>query len=144
MTDDRPSWDEWAIGIASAVAERADCRRMKVGAVILNAVHRVVSTGYNGVTPGRDGCLNGKCPRGRRTKEEIPDLEPSYDIPGPTFCIATHAEMNALIQADPVQIKGGTLYCTLRPCSSCYKIISNTELSRVVYVKDGLVIVDVI
>jgi deoxycytidylate deaminase len=55
MTD-RPSWDDWALGIAHAVAARADCTRRKIGAVILDSEHRIVSTGYNGSPPGGPSC----------------------------------------------------------------------------------------
>lgn len=61
----RPSWDEYGLGIARAVAVRGDCTRRKVGAVILDKDHRQVGGGYNGTVPGQPGCLEGACPRGR-------------------------------------------------------------------------------
>ncbi len=50
----RPTWDEYFLGIAAAVSQRADCRRRRVGAVLV-AQHRIVATGYNGSS---HGCVN--------------------------------------------------------------------------------------
>lgn len=67
----RPSWDEHFIAIARTVAERADCTRRRVGAVIASD-HRIVATGYNGVPAGHPGCLTaGGCPRGRHYAKSL-------------------------------------------------------------------------
>jgi len=34
----RPSWDDWALGIAHAVATRGDCTRSQVGALLMDVV----------------------------------------------------------------------------------------------------------
>ena len=47
----RPDWDDYFVAIARAVAERSDCRRRKVGAVLVDRDHRLVGTGYTGATP---------------------------------------------------------------------------------------------
>lgn len=125
----RPGWDQWAVGIAQAVAQRADCSRRKVGAVVLDAHHRVLSVGYNGAPSGAPGCLTaGACPRGSS------DVEPgsSYDT-GPGTCIAVHAEMNALLHADPVRQVGGTLALTDAPCQGCQKAIAASGVARAVW-----------
>lgn len=44
----RPDWDTYFLGVADAVAVRADCRRRQVGAVIVSEDRRIISTGYNG------------------------------------------------------------------------------------------------
>lgn len=61
----RPDWHEYGLNLARAAATRGDCTRRQVGAVILDAQHRVVSVGYNGSYPGGPSCLEGQCPRGR-------------------------------------------------------------------------------
>lgn len=42
MNRERPDWDTWAIEIAHVVARRSTCFRASVGAVVLDAQHRIV------------------------------------------------------------------------------------------------------
>ncbi|WP_353889969.1 hypothetical protein [uncultured Arsenicicoccus sp.] len=44
----RPDWDTYFLGVAAAVAVRADFRRRQVGAVIVLEDRRIIPTGYNG------------------------------------------------------------------------------------------------
>lgn len=132
--DSRPSWDEWAIIIAAAVALRADCRRSRVGAVILDKDHRIVSTGYNGTVPGETGCLRGACPRGLISFDEVPAYAPYTS--GPGACIAVHAEINAIRSAYPQRLRGATIYVTRQPCEACDHAIVQTGIARIVYPSD--------
>jgi len=120
----RPSWDEWALGIALAVSQRGDCTRRQVGAVILDANRRVVSVGYNGTRPGEVGCLDGGCPRGR---SDVPPGSPYDD------CISSHAEQNALMHGDSTKFPGGTIYVTTEPCAWCMKMLRCSGLFRAVW-----------
>jgi dCMP deaminase len=124
----RPDWDEWALGVAEAVALRGECTHRRVGCVILDEWHRVVSAGYNGAPAGvHPSCLEGGCPRGRLkagsgTRFDVPEGE----------CIAVHAEQNALLYADPGRLRGAALYCTDEPCHVCSRLIRGTGIIRVV------------
>lgn len=151
---DRPDWDPWALGIAKAVAERGDCTRRQVGAVILDKDHGPVSFGYNGTYPGGPSCLKGECPRGQHHLAPerhdplglamcacghtwpCPDaVSPglSYDT-GPGKCEAVHAEMNALLQvSDRNRLVGSTMYITDAPCVGCLKHIKSTAIARIVW-----------
>lgn len=131
----RPGWDLYFLGIAEAVSERADCRRRKVGCVIAKdhyIVHK--GTGYNGVRAGQVGCLDGGCPRGLLTAEEIPPLS-SYDT-GPGACIGFHAEMNGIAKAGDACI-GATIYVTCEPCIGCRKLIGAAGIARIVWAEAG-------
>lgn len=65
LQSERPNWNEYFLGIAKAVATRADCTRRKVGAVLVDRQSRIIGTGYNGAGSGALGCLSdGECPRG--------------------------------------------------------------------------------
>ena len=127
MTDSRPTWDDWGLNLARAVAVRGDCSRRQVGSVILDTDHRVVSTGYNGAPSGQPGCLDGFCPRALASPEEIQSNITDYEN-GPGRCIAVHAETNALLWADPARTKGGTMYNTHAPCNWCFKVIGGSGL----------------
>jgi dCMP deaminase len=126
----RPSWDEHFLFIAEAVSGRADCRRRKVGAVVVKE-NRIKSTGYNGSPPGGKSCLAGQCPRGLKSKAEVVPGS-SYDT-GAGSCIALHAEQNALLYASPDDRKGATLYLTDQPCEGCWRMIQGSGIARVVY-----------
>lgn len=125
---DRPSWDEWGLGIATAVATRADCSRRRIGAVIMRPDHAIVATGYNGGPVGGKSCLAGQCPRG------LSDVTPgtSYDT-GAGACIAVHAEQNAIHRASWADMVGSTIYVTDVPCGGCERSILGTPLHRIVW-----------
>lgn len=123
----RPDWDEYFLGVATAVAARADCTRRRVGAVIVKD-KRIVSTGYNGAPKGTIGCLEGACPRAH---SDAPPMS-SYDT-GVGSCIAVHAEANAIVYADGLRTVGATLYCTDKPCDGCRRLIAAAGIERVVY-----------
>lgn len=153
----RPTWDLYMLHIADAVAWRADCTRRKVGAVIMDAEHRIVSTGYNGAPSGMPGCLtDGACERGRHTMKDCQCGQGSmcvcapycvcgcewpckYDVPpgssydtGKGACIAVHAEANALLYARR-SLVGCTIYITHPPCDGCKRLIRAAKLADIVY-----------
>lgn len=132
----RPGWDQYGLGIAEAVATRADCTRRKVGAVIMRPDHSIVSTGYNGGAAGGPSCLKGECPRGQMSVEDVTPLTTSYDT-GAGSCIALHAEQNALLRATWDEMQGATIYITCEPCPGCARMITGTPIARVVW-PDGV------
>jgi dCMP deaminase len=165
MTDTRPSWEEYFLGIAYAVAARGDCTRRQVGAVLVDPeTHDLIETGYNGAPAGMPGCLSaGACPRGRHfhigktwvskfgsiTRKEgwcacgnewpcdeaVPPGS-SYDT-GPGACIAIHAEANALLRAGK-KSRGAHLYLTTAPCDGCLKLIRGAGVVRVIWTEGSL------
>lgn len=130
VNDPRPTWDEYYLHIAKAVASRADCTRRQVGALIVQG-DRIVSTGYNGAPAGKPGCLTaGACPRGQQSNSEIQPGS-SYDT-GPGACIALHAEQNAIIRAG-LDARGSTIYITDQPCDGCSRLIEGAGITRIVF-----------
>lgn len=126
----RPDWDLWALGLCEAVAKRADCRRSKVGSVLLDPSHRVVSVGYNGSPPGGPSCLAGECPRGRLSYTERPSTSDYSD------CHSLHSEVNCLIYAGRCPGPGYVLYVTRKPCDSCRKVAQAANVERIVWPYD--------
>lgn len=136
MTDPRPDWDTYYLGITKAVSVRADCTRRKVGAVIVDQNDRPLGQGYNGAPPGKPGCLStGACPRGQMS---LIDILPgsSYDT-GAGSCIAVHAEVNAVLDAGGRRAcLGATMYITSKPCDGCVRIIEAAGIVDVVYLDE--------
>lgn len=118
----RPSWDDTWLAVARTVAKRSLCVRRQVGAVIVTAENRPVSTGYNGPPAGMSWASNCAtfCERANNK------------IEGYSNCVAIHAEANALLFASRTQYEGGTIYVTHLCCFDCAKLIANSGLARVV------------
>jgi len=117
MTLQRPSWDQYFMGIAFEVAKRSTCPRAQVGAIIVRD-KRILTTGYNGSPTGLPHCTQVGC------------------LMAGEHCVRTlHAEQNAIIQAalHGVSAAGGTIYVTHQPCLTCAKMIINAGIARVVY-----------
>jgi dCMP deaminase len=155
MTDNRPSLDEWGLGIARAAAVRGECTRRQIGAVIVDFKRRQTWLAYNGGVPGEPSCLDGACPRGRhylipRSQRldastaaqcrcghpwPCPDAvasESSYDT-GPGACTGTHAELGALMAAGRANLDDEcVMYVSDKPCPACERIIRGC-LKRVVW-----------
>lgn len=123
----RPTWDEYGLTLAKAAATRSACSRRQAGAVILDIDHKVVSMGYNGAPSGMTECSEGGCPRARSSVDPGSD----YDS-GPGFCVARHAEMNAVAAAGR-QVVGMTMYVTHQPCNRCAKDLAHDGIRMVVW-----------
>lgn len=163
----RPDLDTWRLDGARWLSQQGDCTRRKVGAVIFGPDKRLWGSGYNGSYPGGPSCLDGACPRGRHYETEVtvmagpanalrpsrytalrcacgkgwpcPDaVAPgsSYDT-GPGACIASHAEANAV--ADAQQRNGGrladcTMYVSCEPCEGCVRHVRNvTDIRAIIW-----------
>lgn len=121
----RPDWTAYYLGIARSVAERGECTRRQVGAVIVKD-HSIVATGFNGAPPGEKSCLDGVCPRAAS------DAKPGVGYAS-SGCVVIHAEVNALLRADWDRMQGATLYCTDEPCEMCAPLIRAAGIEAVVF-----------
>lgn len=138
MVSARPDWDTYFLGIAKAVAERADCTRRQVGCVLVDRNHRIIATGYNGAPPGEPGCKSARaCPRGRKSHEELPTgIGRGLGVyaEGDEKCIAIHAEDNAVrYAAGWRELSGATAYVTCEPCDGCYALLKDVGIGRIVF-----------
>ncbi len=126
LCSERPSWDEYFLGICELVARRSTCLRRQVGAILVRE-KRILTTGYNGAPRGLRHCGElGGC---QRERMGVPSGE-RHEL-----CRALHAEQNAIIQAalHGVQVTGATMYITTQPCVLCAKMLINAGIERVVY-----------
>lgn len=124
----RPSWDDFFIGIAKQVAMRSNCSRRKFGSVLVRN-HTVVSVGYNGTPIGTLNCIEGGCPR---CAGKTPPNE-GYDR-----CTCTHSECNAILLAarNGNCTNDTTLYIGTRPCLSCLKELIQAGVKEIVFEED--------
>ena len=122
---DRPDWDNYFMAIAKVAAERSNCSRRQVAAVIVRD-HRIISTGYNGTPRGIKNCFEGGCPR---CGSDVPSGEKLEE------CFCSHGEENAIVQAayHGISVKDAILYTTYSSCLLCAKMIINAGIREVVY-----------
>jgi dCMP deaminase len=112
----RLSIQRWGLCLAFETAERSTCPRRKVVCILLDSRGRVLATGYNGVPSGFGHCIEKPC-----AGQNEPD-----------GCLATHAEINALIQcSDPDAVH--TVIVTCFPCFRCLKALLNTGVKELVF-----------
>lgn len=142
-TDKQIRWDVYFRGIAEAVSANSQCHSRHIGAIIVNE-KSIISTGYNGPPVGvpicherqwKDQMIINKmntmgvkitgdhaCPRYRFGFESGQGLE---------YCVAGHAERNAIVQAakNGIMTKGTTMYMTCAiPCKDCLIEIINSGI----------------
>ena len=124
----RPSWHQYFMTITRQVAERSTCLRAKVGAVIARD-RNIVATGYNGSPAGLPHCTEVGC---LIYSSRTPSGEMAEN------CFRTiHAEMNAIAQAakNGSNIKDAAIYITHTPCIHCLKVLVNTGIKEIYYLK---------
>jgi len=113
------------MSIAGQVAMRSTCLRRQVGCIIV-LERRIVSTGYNGAPSGLPHCEEVGCVRETRGVASGERHE---------LCRGLHAEQNAIIQAamHGTAVRGGSMFCTHKPCILCTKMLINAGVLRVYY-----------
>jgi len=116
------SWDEYFMAVALLSAQRSKDPNTQVGACIVNQEKKIVGVGYNGFPIG---CSDDELPWGR----EGDPLNTKY----PYVC---HAELNAILNSIPGNLKDCTIYTALFPCNECAKIIIQSGIKRVIYLMD--------
>lgn len=123
----RPDWYTWGLLIAAGIATRGDCRRRRIGAVIVDPRWKIIGTGYNGVAPHTRGCIEGACPRAFSDVAH----DSSYSF-GAGTCIAAHAEQNAITDAGAERLAVlCTIFISQPPCPGCCNLINRYRLTCV-------------
>lgn len=100
------------------------CGKRQYACYITDKKDRIVGFGYNGGPRGSVHCKDGGCPR---LQENSPSGS-SY-----SNCIAVHAETNAIANSIG---QGTNLYVNGTPCHDCAKIITSTDIKRLIYIRD--------
>jgi dCMP deaminase len=123
----RPSWDDFFLDLAVLWSTMSTCSRRQVGAVVVQD-RKVIGNGFNGVASGKQHCVDGGCPRGQLTYEQVKPGSDYNQFP----CYAIHAEHNAILQAGLERCVGATLYVTDLPCTQCTNLIEHAKIGRIV------------
>ncbi len=114
------SWDEYFMGVALLAAMRSKDPNTQVGACIVDAENRILSTGYNGFP---SGCSDDEFPWAREGEET-------------KYPYVVHAELNAILNARGKNLFGSRIYVALFPCNECAKAIIQSGIREVVYLSD--------
>lgn len=106
-------WDGRFIDLAYFISSWSKDPSTKVGAVIVDDDHRIVSVGYNGF------------PQNITDNNRLDDRDTKYKI-------VVHGEINAILFANK-SVKGCTLYTVpFEPCPRCAGLIIQSGIKRVV------------
>ncbi len=99
----RPTWDNYFIGLAYYASTRSHDSETQVGCVIVSQ-NRVISMGYNGFCEGVD-------------ESQLPTTRPNK------YPFMVHAEENAIsnMLINPPSVKNA--YITHMPCNRCAKLL---------------------
>ena len=122
----RLSWDQLFMKIAETLGERASCVHHQIGCVFVDALHRIITVGYNGPPRGDVNCTDVGCAKLA--------LDPGTGAPG--RCRGAHSEINAIINCThPERLRGSTLYVTTAPCHDCMKALVQVGVDLVVVLR---------
>jgi len=122
----RLSWDEKHMMNSLVAAARSSCVYFHTGAVDVKN-KRIIAEGYNGAPEGIENCLEKGC---RKEEHGI-----DFETKGTGNCRGIHAEVNTLGEIAKKDAHNSTLYSVYYPCSVCAKIIANSGVTEVVYMK---------
>ena len=100
--------------LANNISKLSTCKRLQVGAVIIDKEGHPKGWGYNGTPQGTDN----DCECDDVTKEQV-----------------IHAEINAILHSS-MPVAGSTLYVTHSPCLRCAAMLIQLGITKVVYEND--------
>ena len=109
-------YDRAYLKMAKTWSELSHCSRKQVGAIIVKD-GMIISDGFNGTPSGFDNCCENDN--------------------GETHWYVLHAEANAILKVakSSHNCHGATLYLTLSPCQDCSKLVVQSGITKVVYMR---------
>jgi dCMP deaminase len=113
------------MAIAYLSAQRSKHPRTQSGACIVDEDKRIIGIGYNGFPRScSDDCL----PWASST-----DTDNILHTHHPYTC---HAEVNAILNKSSTDVKGSTMYVPELPCNECAKLIIQSGISEIVFLRN--------
>jgi dCMP deaminase len=142
----RPSFDDIALELATAIAKRSTCPRLHTAALIVTSNDRLIASGYNGSLPGQQHCDEVyTCPACKGVGQRHPGIAWCSACDGrtdwlPPNCLivdghcqrTVHAEANAIAQAarHGISVAACKMYCLHTPCIICAKLVISSGISE--------------
>lgn len=119
--------DIYYMNYALNISTGANCIKGKVGAVLVKD-NQIIAEGVNSVPNGITPCTEETCLRKKLNLKSGENQE---------LCFVVHAEQNALINAlnNKVDVKDSILYVTKQPCIICAKMLINSGIKKIIYLK---------
>lgn len=121
---ERPTWENYFLGLAFDIAERSEDAETHHGAVIVDPrFNHILGTGYNSFARGVQ-------------PYELPNVRPEKYSNGNII----HAEENAVLNTRENLFHlpdGATIYITAKPCLSCLYRMSNANIRTIYYAETG-------
>lgn len=110
------NWDKRFMELAKHVSTWSKDTNTKLGAVIVDDEHTILSIGYNGLCRGAED-----------------NIQERYERPQ-KYLYTEHAERNAIYNAvrSGVSLKGSTIYVPMFPCVDCARGIINSGIKKIV------------
>ena len=114
--EERISWNDYFMKVATLASVRSPCDRLKVGCVLVKN-NRLISMGYNGFLAGTN---HRSIIRWGHEQATI------------------HAEINAITDAAKrgVSIDDAVAYITHYPCINCFKALASSGVKKIYYQVD--------
>ena len=116
MSEKQNKYDRAYMRMALEWSKLSYCKRNQVGALIVKD-RMIISDGFNGMPTGFENTCE--------------------DMHGKTKWLVLHAEANAILKVagSTQSCKDATLYITVSPCQECSKLILQSGIIRVVFLK---------
>lgn len=117
------SWNEYFMSICILSSKRSKDPNTQVGSCIVDENNHIIGIGYNGFP---NGCSDDILPWSRDNPN---NLENKYPY-------VVHAEVNAILNKNIMDLSNCRMYITLFPCNECTKIIIQSGIKEIIYLQD--------
>lgn len=111
------------MAVALLRAKRSKDPSSQVGACIVDDKKRIIGVGYNGFPRG---CGDDQFPWGKSDKNRL----------NQKYMYVVHAEANAILNKNLMDVSGMKMYVALFPCNECAKLIIQSGIKEVIYMSD--------
>lgn len=117
------SWNEYFMSICILSSKRSKDPNTQVGSCIVDENNHIIGIGYNGFP---NGCSDDILPWSRDNPN---NLENKYPY-------VVHAEVNAILNKNIMNLSNCRMYITLFPCNECTKLIIQSGIREIIYLQD--------